>query len=149
MIDHISFQSGHPHILINGMSFKYSTVWISQFSRSVVSDYLRPHGLQHARPPCPSPTSGVHSNSCALSRGCPPTISRSVVPFSSCPWSLPASGSFSSESVLHIRWPEYWSTVCIVHSLFTFSLFVCGHFFVFQYFVILNNATVKTLLGIY
>ena len=59
-----------------------------------MSDSLRPHELQHARPPCPSPTPGVHSNSCASSRWCHPAISSSVVPFSSCPQSLPASGSF-------------------------------------------------------
>ena len=65
-----------------------------QFSCSVVSDYLRPHELQHARPPCPSPTPGLYSHSCPLSPWCHPTISSSVVPFSSCPQSLPASGSF-------------------------------------------------------
>ena len=59
-----------------------------------MSDYLRPHGLQHARPPCPSPTLGVHSNSYPLSRWCHPAISSSVVPFSSCPQSLPPSESF-------------------------------------------------------
>ena len=64
-----------------------------QFSRSVVSDSLRPHGLQHARPPCPSPTPGVYSNPCPLSQWCHPTVSSSVVPFS-CLQSLPASGSF-------------------------------------------------------
>ena len=66
---------------------------IFQFSRSVVSDALRPHGLQHARPPCPSPTPGAYSNSCPLSRLCHPTISTSVVPFS-CLQSFLASGSF-------------------------------------------------------
>ena len=65
-----------------------------QFSHSVVSDSLWPHGLQHARPPCPSPTPGVYSNSCSSSRWCHPTISSSVVPFSSCPQSFPASGPF-------------------------------------------------------
>jgi len=65
-----------------------------QFSHSVVSDSLQPHESQHARPPCPSPTPGVHSNSCPSSRWCHPTISSSVIPFSSCPQSLPASGSF-------------------------------------------------------
>ena len=64
------------------------------FRHSVVSNSLRPHELQHARPPCPSPTHGVHSNSCPSSRWCHPAISSSVVPFSSCPQSLPASGSF-------------------------------------------------------
>ena len=59
-----------------------------------MSDSLRPHGLQHARPPCPSPTSGVYSNSCQLSRWCHPAISSSVVPFSSCLQSFLASGSF-------------------------------------------------------
>ena len=62
-----------------------------QFSRSVVSDSLRPHESQHTRPPCPSPTPGVYSNSCPLSRWCHPAISSSVIPFSSCPQSLPAS----------------------------------------------------------
>ena len=71
-------------------------VWFSsvQFSRSVVSDSLWPHELQQARPPCPSPTPGDHSNSCPLSQWCHPAISSSVVPFSSCPQSLPASESF-------------------------------------------------------
>ena len=65
-----------------------------QFSHSVMSDSLRPHGLQHPRPPCPIPTPGAHPNSCPLSRCCHPTISSSVVPFSSWPQSFPASGSF-------------------------------------------------------
>ena len=65
-----------------------------QFSCSVVSDSLRPHGLQHTRFPCPSPTSGAYSDSCPSSQWCHPTISSSVVPFSSCPQSFPASGSF-------------------------------------------------------
>ena len=64
-----------------------------QFSRSVVSNSLRPHGLQHTRPPCPSPTPGVYSSSCPLSWWCHPTISSSVVPFSSHLLSFPASGS--------------------------------------------------------
>ena len=64
-----------------------------QFSRSVVSDSLGPHKSQHARPPCPSPTPGVHSNSCPSSRCCHPAISSSVIS-SSCPQSLPGSGSF-------------------------------------------------------
>ena len=65
-----------------------------QFSRSVVSDSLRPHESQHARPPCPSPTPGVHSDSHSSNQWCHPAISSSVVPFSSCPQSLPASESF-------------------------------------------------------
>ena len=75
---------------------------------SVMSNSLRSHGLQHTRFPCPSPTPGVYSNSCPLSWWCHPAISSSVVPFSFCPQSFPASGSFP-ESVLHIRWPKYWS----------------------------------------
>ena len=67
--------------------------WV-QFSCSVMSDSLQPHGLQHARLPCPSPTPGVYSNSCPLSRWCHPIISSSVIPFSSCHQSFPASGSF-------------------------------------------------------
>ena len=65
-----------------------------QFSHSVMSDSLQPHGLQHAMPPCPSPTPGVYSNSCPLSLWCHPTISSSVVPFSSRLQSFPTSGSF-------------------------------------------------------
>ena len=65
-----------------------------RFSRSVVSSSLRPHGLQHTRPPCPSPTPEACSNSCPLSWWCHPTISSSVVPFSSCLPPFPASGSF-------------------------------------------------------
>ena len=67
---------------------------IVQFSRSVLSNSLRPHESQHARPPCPSPTPGVYWNSCPSSQWCHPAISSSVIPFSSCPQSLPASGSF-------------------------------------------------------
>ena len=70
-----------------------------QFNHSVVSDSLWPHGLQHTRPPCPSPTPGACSNSCPLSRWCHPTISSSVVPFSSCPKSFPASGSFQTSQL--------------------------------------------------
>ena len=65
-----------------------------QFSHSVVSNSLQPHESQHARPPCPSQTPGVYSNSCPSSQWCHPAVSSSVTPFSSCPQSLPASGSF-------------------------------------------------------
>ena len=78
-----------------------------QFSRSVVSSSLRPHGPQHAKLPCPSPTPGVYPNSWPLSRWCHLTISSSVVPFSSCPQSFPTSGS--NESAFCIRWPKFWS----------------------------------------
>ena len=73
---------------------RYHAKWIVQFGRSVTSNSLQPHGLQHARPPCPSPTLGVYPNSCPLSQWCHPTISSSVVSFSSRPQFFPASGSF-------------------------------------------------------
>ena len=76
---------------------------IVQFIGSAVSDSLQPHKPQHARPPCPSPAPGVHPNPCPSTWWCHPTISSSVVPFSSCPQSFPASGSFQ------MRWPKYWS----------------------------------------
>ena len=79
-----------------------------QFSHSVMSNSLRPHGLQHSRPPCPLPTSRVYSNSCPLHQWCHPTILSCVVPFSSCLHSFPASGSFQM-SVLRIRWTKNWS----------------------------------------
>ena len=72
-----------------------------QFSHSVVSDFLRPQRLQHARPPCPSPAPGAYSNSCPLSQWCHPTISSPVVPFSSCLQSFPASGSFPMSQSFH------------------------------------------------
>ena len=84
-VTNISFLIGVP---------KYTNISSVQFNRSVVSDSLRPHESQYARPPCPSQTPGVYSNSCPSSRWCHPAISSSVVPFSSCPQSLPAPGSF-------------------------------------------------------
>ena len=80
-----------------------------QFSGSVVSDSLQPHEPQRARPPCPSPTPGVHPNPCPLSWWYHPTISSSVVHFSSCLQSFAASGSFQMKPVIHTRWPKYWS----------------------------------------
>ena len=100
------------------ISFK---VLLLLLSCSVVSNSLRPHGLQHSRLPCPSPTPGTCSNSCPSSCWCHPTISHSIIPLS-CLHSFPASGSFSmmlsiflsigvfsNETVLCIRWPKYWS----------------------------------------
>ena len=81
--------SNHPNPCPEVRDLRISSV---QFSRSVVSDSLRPHESQHARPPCPSPSPRVHSNSRPSSRRCHPAISSSVVPFSSCLQSLPASG---------------------------------------------------------
>ena len=87
----LSFTFEDPHDSIGSTQMVQGSV---QFSRSVVSDSLRPHEPQHARPPCPSPTPGVYSNSCPLSQWCHPTISSSVVPFSPGLQSFPASGSF-------------------------------------------------------
>ena len=102
----------------NAWATSYKTRWLlsaylpvfnfSQFTCSVMSNSLRPHESQHARPPCPSSTAGVHSDSCPSSQWCHPAISSSVIPFSSCPHSLPASES-SPMSQLCMKWPKYWS----------------------------------------
>ena len=98
-----------------------------QFSCSVVSDYLQPHVLQHARPPCPSPTPGVHPNPRLSSGWCHPAISSSVVPFSSCPQSLSASEYIQVISINHwFLWivsmnDHEWPVVNIV--LFVITLF--------------------------
>ena len=97
-----------------------------QFSRSVMSDSLRPRGLQHAKPPCPSPTPRVHSNSCPLSRWCHSTISSSVIPFSSCLQSFPASGSFPVSQFFtsgsqSIRVSD-WTSVLPMNSQYWFPL---------------------------
>ena len=100
----------HPRMNLSPYKITFLS-WLSssvQFN-SVVSDSLQPHGLQHARPPCPSPTPGVYSNSCPLSWWYHPTISSSVVPFSSRLQSFPASWSFQMSQVAiwngHLRWP--------------------------------------------
>ena len=86
-------------------------MWFSsiQSVSSVLSDSLWPHGLQHARPPCLSPTAWVYSNSCPLRGWCYPNISSSIIPFSSHLQSFLASGSSPMSQFLHIRWPKYWS----------------------------------------
>ena len=86
----------------------FKDVQFSQFSHSVASDSLRSPGLQHARPPCPSPTPRAYSNSCPLSLWCHPTIS-SHCPLLLPPLIFPSIRDFSKESVLHIKWPKYWS----------------------------------------
>ena len=86
-----TFPKCSAHFLWRSTKFHFCLV---QFSRSVVSDSLWPHESQHTRPPCPSPTPGVHSDSRPLSQWCHPAISSSVIPFSSCPQFLPASESF-------------------------------------------------------
>ena len=94
-------------------------IWFSsvQFSRSVVSDSLRPHESQHARPPCPSPSPGVHSDSRPSSQWCHPAISSSVIPFSSWPQSLPASESFPMSQLF--EWGGQSTGVSALASFFT------------------------------
>ena len=94
-------------LLLPFPSLQFSSV---HFSRSVVSNSLRPHELQHARPPCPSPTPGVYSNSCPSSQWCHPATSSSVIPFSSCPQSLPASGSFPMSQLFASGGQEHLNT---------------------------------------
>ena len=86
-----NFTGPHNHTYLSVIIWNSPSV---QFSSSAVSDSLQPHESQHARPPCPSPTPGVHSDSRPSSLWCHPAISSSVIPFSSCPQSLPASESF-------------------------------------------------------
>ena len=90
-----------PYILTAFYALYHSWLSSVQFSCSVVSESLRPHGLQHAKPPCPSPTPRVYSNSCPLSQWCYPTISSSVIPFSSCLQSFQYQGLFKGVSSLH------------------------------------------------
>ena len=96
------------HILVD-IAFSVILDFSVQFSLSVVSDSLGPDELQQDRPPCPSRTPGVYPNPCPSSQWCHPTISFSVVPFSSCPQSFPSIRVFSNKSALRIRWPKYWS----------------------------------------
>ena len=100
----------HLHMFLGTLSVILQSFNQSvQFSHSVMPNSLQPHGLQHAKPPYPSPTPRVYSNSCPLSWWCHPTILSSVVPFSSCLQSFPASGSFQMSQFFHISWPKYWS----------------------------------------
>ena len=98
--DHYIYYCGQETLRRNGVALivnkksKMQYLGSVQFSHSAVSNSLQPHEPRHARPPCPSPTPGVHTNPCPLSLWCHPTISSSVIPFSSCPQSFPASGSF-------------------------------------------------------
>ena len=94
----IKITHGAYKIVWSGIISEFNSV---QFSCSVVSDSLQLHESQHARPPCPSPTPRVYSNSCPSSGWCHPAVSSSAIPFSSCPQSLPASGSFQWVNSLH------------------------------------------------
>ena len=101
-IIHHGFWDGFLFPLISFL-VKAETCDSVQFSCSVASDSLWLHETQHTRPPCPSPTPGVYSNPCPLSRWCHPTITSSVIPFSSCPQSFPASGSFQMSQLFPSR----------------------------------------------
>ena len=105
---HISFKEMQIKTTMIYHSVSIRMAQFSQFSCSVMSHSLRPHGLQHARLPCPLPTTGAYSNLCPLSRWCHPTISSSAVPFSSWLQFFPASGSFPV-SWFKFRWSKYWS----------------------------------------
>ena len=96
ILSFVTTQMNLEDIMLSDMSDRESQISFSsvQFNHSVVFDSLRSHESQHSRPLCPSPTPGVHPNSCPLSRWCHPDISSSVIPFSSCPQPLPASESF-------------------------------------------------------
>ena len=112
----------------------------SQFNCSVVSDSLWPHGLQHARPPCPSPTPGACWNSCPSSQWCHPTISSSVIPFSSCPQSFPGSGSFpmsqfftsgdQSNGGLLVIFYAYFKSIMILYTQFEVCLLHSSYLFI-------------------
>ena len=110
-----------------------------QFSRSVMSNSLRTHQLQHARPPCPSPTPRVHTNSCPSSRWCHPTIPSSVTLFSSCPQSFP-----SNELALCISWPKYWSFHFSISPSNEYSGLISFRIEVFDFLTV--QGTLKSLL---
>ena len=95
-----------PYPVIPDTNVQFSSVHLSC---SVVSDSLWSHELQHTRPPCPSPTPRVYSNSCPLSRWCHPAISSSVFPLLLLPSIFPSTRVFSNESTLGMRWPKDWS----------------------------------------
>ena len=112
-----------------------------QFSHSLMSDSLWPHGLQHPMPPCPSLTPRACSNSCPLSRWCHPIISSSFVPFSSCLQSFPV---FFNESVLRIQLPKYWS---FSYSISPFNEYATEIYFRIDWFDLLAvQGTLKSLL---
>ena len=122
--------------LEHGLQSKYGSS--VQFSRLVVSDSLRPHESQHARPPCPSPAPGVHSDSCPSSPWCHPAISSSVVPFASCPQSLPAFNYYDffepSGRCVWLPEPLPFSTVLLQTTLCTqVTSLAWGHFFCFPW----------------
>ena len=130
---------------------------VSQFSCSVMSDSLPPHESQHARPPCPSPTPGVHSESRPLSQWCHPAISSSVVPYSSCPQSLPASEPFPMSqlfswggqstgvsalaSILPKNTQDWYPLFYLFIYLFFFEILQSILFYLFLNFILFLNFT--------
>ena len=98
-----------PYQLVTFLTKTFPTYLFNSVQSLSHVQPCNPTNPQHTRPPCPSPTPGVHPNLCPSNRWCHPAISSSVVPFSSCPQSFPASGSFQNDSALQIRWPKYWS----------------------------------------
>ena len=123
---------------------KYTSISSVQFSRSVMSDSLWPHGLHHTRLPCPSPTPGACSNSCPSSQWCHPIISSCVIPFSSRLQSFPASGSCPMSQFFASRWPKYWC--------FSFSISSSNEYSGLTYFrmdwldLLVVQGTLKSLL---
>ena len=113
------------------------------FNHSVVSDSLEPCGLQHARPPCPSPTPRACSNSCPLSQRCHPTISSSVIPLLLLPSIFPSIRVFCSELALHTRWPKYWSFRISINPSNEYSELIS---FRVDWFALLVQGTLKSLL---
>ena len=112
---------------------------------SVVSDILRSHGVKHTRLPCPSPIPRACSNSCPSHHWCHPTISSSVIPFSSRLHSFPASGSFpASESALCIRWPKYWSFSFSISPFIEYSGLISFRIYWFDLLAV--QGTLKSLL---
>ena len=121
----LSKRKSTPDLLQNFAKFSWqiSQSFLSssvQFSHSVMSDSLWPHQSQHTRPPCPSPTFGVYPNSCPLSQWCHSTISSSVVPFSPCPQSFPASGSFPMSQ--HFWYYLVHSLTCLLSISYEFNV---------------------------
>ena len=106
LIKHFQTHTQHKQEKVQ-LTGSRSLISLVQFSHSVMSDSLWPHGVQHARPPCPSPTSGACSNSCPSSGWCHPTIS-SCLHLLLLPSIFPSIRVFSNESILWIRWPKYW-----------------------------------------
>ena len=109
-----------------------------------MSSSLWPHRLQYTRLPCPSPAPGACSNSSPSSWWCHPTISSSVVPFSSCPPSFPASGSFPMNQFLHIRWSKYWSFNFSINFSNEYSGLISFRIYWFNLLVV--QGTLKSLL---